>query len=178
MIVISFWKGELAFAAVWLLLRIVTWVRRGGIDWKHEALLLLMFVNLAVIIRFAFFPMALVDGQVQPLVFDPEQMLPFKINLEPFEHLDDYASKRNMALNVVGNIALFMPTGIVLPIVYKKLSSFFKVVGVGFLISLCIEIAQLPFYARTTDVDDLIFNTIGVAIGYIIYALARKLGGK
>ena len=59
MIEISFLTAELALAAVWLAFRIAVWIRQKKIDWKREALLLLMYVNLAVIIRFTFFPMAL-----------------------------------------------------------------------------------------------------------------------
>jgi glycopeptide antibiotics resistance protein len=70
---------------------------------------------------------------------------------------------------------MLIPTGIVLPAIYKKLNCFWKVVAVGALISLCTEILQLPFPARASDVDDLILNTLGVAVGYGIYAAFRRL---
>lgn len=41
------------------------------------------------------------------------------------------------------------------------------------MISLCIEILQIPFYARATDVDDLLANTLGAALGYGLLALIR-----
>ena len=63
----------------------------------------------------------------------------------------------------------------ILPVVYKKLNSFNKVVAAGAFISLCIEILQLPFASRATDIDDLILNTLGVAVGYGIYATAKCL---
>ena len=68
---------------------------------------------------------------------------------------------------------MFIPSGIVLPIICKKLSSFWRVVAAGAMISLCIEIIQLPFSVRASDIDDLILNTIGVMIGYGIYAMIR-----
>ena len=68
---------------------------------------------------------------------------------------------------------MFIPSGIVLPIVYKRLNTFRKVLLVGVGISLCIEISQLPFSVRATDVDDLILNTIGVIVGYGIYTLMQ-----
>jgi glycopeptide antibiotics resistance protein len=43
----------------------------------------------------------------------------------------------------------------------------------GAAISLAIEILQLPFAVRTSDVDDLILNTAGCLVGYGIYALAK-----
>ena len=42
-----------------------------------------------------------------------------------------------------------------------------NVILIGFLISLSIEFTQL-FLKRTTDIDDLILNTLGVIIGLLI----------
>ena len=172
---ISFLTTELLFTAVWILLRVITWLRQGRIDWKREAVLLLMYVNLAVIIRFVFFPKALVNGHVQPLVFDPAAAFPPRVNLVPFRHLFDYDNIRDLVWNVVGNTAMFIPSGIILPLVYPKLNSFGKVLAAGAFLSLCTELLQLPFASRATDLDDLILNTLGVAIGYGIYrAFARR----
>ena len=175
MVSIPFIAGELVFTGIWLILRLFIWVRNRKIDWKREAVLLLMYINLAVIIRFSFFPMALSEGKVQPLLFDAASAFPFRVNLIPFVHLSDYDSRRDLLLNVAGNIGMFIPSGIVLPIVYKNLDSFRKVVGIGILISLCIELIQLPFSVRASDVDDLILNTLGIIIGYGIYTLVRSV---
>ena len=166
---ISFLTAELTYTAIWLVVRVIIWVRQKSIDWKREAILLLMYINLAVIIRFVFFPKELVDGHVQPLVFDPDSVIPFRINMVPLVHMLEYDSIRDIIWNVVGNAAMFIPSGIVLPILYRKLDGFWKVVAGGALISLCIEILQLPFASRASDVDDLVLNTLGVAVGYGIY---------
>lgn len=175
MITVSFLSAELAFTALWLLTRLIVWKRQGRIIWKREAVLLLMYVNLAVIIRFVFFPRALVDGHIQPLVFDASAILPLRVNLIPLVYLFRYGNVRDIVWNVVGNAAMFIPTGVVLPIVYRKLDRFPRVIAVGALISLCIEILQLPFASRASDVDDIILNTLGVAIGHGIYAAVRKI---
>ena len=172
---ISLLQLELLFALIWFACRIVVWVKQRRIDWKREAVLLLMYVNFAVIIRFVFFPMSRINGKVQPLRFDSSAVFPFKLNLIPFVHLTEYDSKKELLLNVIGNTAMFIPSGIVLSSIYKKLNSVCKVIGVGALISLCIEIIQLPFFERTSDIDDLLLNTLGVAIGYLIYTLVHKL---
>lgn len=173
MIKISILAAELIFTAIWLLARFIVWKREGQIRWKREALLLLMYINIAVIIRFVFFPRALVDGHVQPLIFDAAKVFPLRINLVPLIHLFDYDNVRDIIWNVVGNMAMLIPSGIVLPIVYKELDRFWKVIAAGAFLSLCIEILQLPFASRASDVDDLILNTLGVAVGYGIYAAAR-----
>ncbi len=69
---------------------------------------------------------------------------------------------------------LFVLTGILLPIVHKKLNTFPKVILAGALISLCIEIIQLPFFDRESDIDDIILNTLGVAAGYGIYKIFKS----
>ena len=95
MIQIPFLLTECLFALGWLLLRAAVWLRQKRIDWKREAMLLLMYVNLAVILRFAFFPMARVDGRVQPLLFDASAVRPFRLNLLPFVKLKFYSSRKN-----------------------------------------------------------------------------------
>ena len=173
MVEIPFIFLEIVFLAIWLLIRIAIWIKQKRIDRKREAVLLLMYINLAVILRFTFFPMSKVDGRIQPLVFDIATAFPFRVNLLPLVNLFDYDSKRDLLLNVIGNAAMFVPSGIVLPIVYKRLNTFWKVLLAGIGISLCIEMIQLPFSVRATDIDDLILNTIGVIAGYGIYALIR-----
>ena len=175
MIQISFLMAEIVFTAIWLLTRLCVWIKQKRLDWKREAVLLLMYINLAVIIRFVFFPRALVDGHIQPLILDTAAVLPLRVNLTPLIHLFEYDGLRDLLWNVAGNTAMFIPSGIVLPIVYKKLNRLWKVAATGAFISLCIEILQLPFASRASDIDDLILNTLGVVIGYGIYAAVKRL---
>lgn len=182
MLSISFLALEIAFTVIWLLVRVAVWIRQRHVDWKRELVLLLMYINLAVIIRFVFFPRDLVDGHIQPLVFVAAEALPLRFNLVPLVHLFEYGSTRDIIWNVVGNAAMFVPTGIVLPIVYKRLDRFWKVVCAGAFISLCIEVLQLPFASRASDIDDILLNTLGVVVGYAVYALVkwvvRKVGSR
>ena len=175
MIAISFIMLELLFASAWLLIRMAVWIKQKHIDWKREAVLLLMYVNLAVLIRFTFFPMSRLNGRVQPLLFDASNVFPLRVNLIPLAHLLWFDTKRDLRLNLIGNVAMFIPTGIVLPILYRQLDNFWKVLAAGAFLSLCIEILQLPFSVRASDVDDLILNTLGVVIGYAVYAVVKQL---
>ena len=171
---ISFFSAELALALVWIFLRLAVWARQRRIDWRREAQLLLMYVNLAVILRFAFFPMERLQGRVQPLLFDAAAVLPLRVNLRPLVQILWFASRRDLLLNLIGNVCLFIPSGIILPILYRRLDRFWKVTAAGALLSLGVELLQLPFYVRATDVDDLLLNTLGVMLGYGVYALCGK----
>ena len=113
--------------------------------------------------------------RVQPLIFEWATAWPFRVNLIPMVNLMDYDSKRDLLINLIGNFAMFIPTGVMTPLIYRKIDSFWKVTMTGFLLSLSIEIIQLPFAVRASDVDDLILNTLGCMVGYGIYALVRKI---
>lgn len=78
-------------------------------------------------------------------------------------------------LNLIGNTTMFIPLGIVWPSVFKKLNTHSKIIAAGVGVTLTIEILQLPFFGRATDIDDLILNSAGYLMGYGIYLLAHKL---
>lgn len=178
MIAFSFSFTTALVVAGWFVFRFCVYRKTKVLNIKREALQLLFLFNLAVISRMVFHPMATVDGKVQPLIFELATAWPFRVNLIPFVNLLDYESKRDLLLNLIGNTAMFIPTGILTPCLYRHLGSFKKTVLTGFLISLTIEIIQLPFAVRASDVDDLILNTLGVMIGYGIYALVKKLKSR
>ena len=71
-------------------------------------------------------------------------------------------------INFIGNIVMFIPIGFLLPLLWRKFQNGFVTIGLGFLISLSIEILQLP-QMRSSDVDDLWLNTLGTGVGYVIF---------
>ena len=87
----------------------------------------------------------------------------------------DYETMGDALVNLIGNTAMFVPLGIVWPAVFKKLDSHLKVILAGVGVSLAIEILQLPFYSRASDIDDLILNSAGFVMGYGIWLLAQKI---
>lgn len=99
----------------------------------------------------------------------------YNVNLTPFKFVVHMmsASKTYFLINVLGNIAFFIPVGFLTPVLFRG-NSFLTSVGAGFLLSLSIEIMQLPLL-RATDVDDLILNTAGALAGYVAYILFTKV---
>ncbi|MDE5755371.1 MAG: VanZ family protein [Oscillospiraceae bacterium] len=83
------------------------------------------------------------------------------INLIPFS---------NDIVAYLLNIVLLIPLGIFVPILWEKASRWSAVAGIGFLFSVFIEITQL-INNRQTDIDDVILNTSGAIIGFIIYKI-------
>ena len=159
----------IAISIVWILVRTICWIRSGRFDPKREAALILVYICIVVVVRFTFCPFGKVNGKIQPLLFDSQRIFPFWVNLKPFVYWFDYPTMKEALLNLIGNTAMFIPLGIVWPAVFKKLDTHLKVIAAGVGFSLCIEILQLPFFTRASDIDDLILNSAGFLMGYGIY---------
>ncbi len=71
-------------------------------------------------------------------------------------------------LNIFINIAMFVPLGVVLPLLAKLFRRWYVTVPLGFSVSLIIEIIQYFAGLGIFDVDDLFANTLGIVLGYCI----------
>lgn len=79
--------------------------------------------------------------------------------------------------NAVKNVALFVPLGFLLPLLWKQYASAKQTIRFGFAMSLAIELLQL-LTLRATDINDVLTNTLGTVIGYVLfYAAAKALPG-
>lgn len=133
------------------------------------------------------FVMYLVSLALVTIYRNGEYMEVRQINIIPIQHLiDSYNISKtqypDMAIlvliyNIFGNILWFVPMGIGLTCFLKDMT-LGKVVLFSFIISLWIELTQYILMVGITDIDDLIFNTIGGAIGYLLYQKFRKKGAK
>lgn len=106
-----------------------------------------------------------------------------RINLTPFlvfkqTHYEVFknGNLNYFTINFLGNIFMFVPFGLFLPMLYNKIS-FLKIALISFSISLFIETVQI-FQVRGTDVDDLWLNTLGGLLGYLIYIVMGRLFKK
>lgn len=93
-------------------------------------------------------------------------------NLDPGETIRiylDQPSVRAAILQIGGNMLLFMPLGILVPIAAKPLRGPVRVLAAIGLLSLLVELTQ-GFLAvgRSFDIDDVIMNTAGAVIGYVL----------
>ena len=74
---------------------------------------------------------------------------------------------------IVGNFLMFIPMGIMLPLVFKNINKK-NIFVIAILITLLIEILQ-PIVGRSFDIDDIIMNFIGSIIGYLAVTIFIKL---
>ena len=89
--------------------------------------------------------------------------LDFTLNLVPFS---DFRDRRFLYLSAL-NMVMTMPLGVLLPLAFRKYRRFTPTLLAGFFTSLTIEVLQLFCY-RATDIDDLILNTLGTALGFFL----------
>lgn len=98
------------------------------------------------------------------------------ISIIPFKSLLDMINNNisvtRILENILGNIAIFIPFGLLLPIVQKDKSK--KIILYGLITSVLIEIIQYVFALGSSDIDDLMLNTLGTVIGYLLYKIIHK----
>jgi glycopeptide antibiotics resistance protein len=61
------------------------------------------------------------------------------------------------------------------PVCFRELDTLKKTVLIGALFPVIIEITQLPFHSRCSDVDDILLNTTGILLGALIYFGIKRL---
>jgi glycopeptide antibiotics resistance protein len=79
--------------------------------------------------------------------------------------------------NILANTVCFMPFGFLLPLITKKPCGLLLTAFLGLLFSGLIESAQLIFKIGVFDIDDLILNTAGVVLGYVIARVGYAIFG-
>ncbi len=102
-------------------------------------------------------------------------------NLIPFHTLRHYcylltldAHRTHAIVNLVGNVVMFLPLGALLPLVFPRLQKLWKTCLVTLLIMYLVETAQILTLTGFFDVDDLILNLLGAAIGYGCFRILQK----
>lgn len=76
---------------------------------------------------------------------------------------------------IIGNIVMLIPYGILLPILYQKFRKFQWILAASFIFTLLIEVSQYLTCRGWFELDDLIHNTIGGLIGFQFFQIARKM---
>lgn len=110
----------------------------------------------------------------------------YSYNLELFKEITRFTQWAKMSetgfkammINVVGNVACFIPFGILLPINVKSMGRFINILLITFVVSLGIESVQLITKLGSFDVDDILLNTLGGVLGYTIYVIVLKCKGN
>ncbi len=98
------------------------------------------------------------------------------INLVPFRTIIQLAPTSLARRNIAGNVVLFVPVGFAFGLVFRRRRhGFVAAVAAALALSLGIEALQwlLPV-GRVVDVDDVILNVAGAAVGALLAAVALR----
>ena len=104
----------------------------------------------------------------------------YHYNLVPFLEIKRFIIYRKklgmtaVVVNLLGNVAAFLPFGFFLPFLSQKNRSFAYVTLISFEFSLLIECIQLVSKVGSFDVDDMILNTLGGSLGYLCFWGGRR----
>lgn len=99
-------------------------------------------------------------------------------NFIPFKTIRmyiEYAHKLNSFENLAGNILVFVPFGMLFPMVRTRQKQFLDVFLNALVLVIGIEVFQLFSAFGAFDVDDILLNCFGAALGYIVYRKCREL---
>ena len=77
-------------------------------------------------------------------------------------------------INIVGNMVAFMPFGFFLPIISRRSRKWYNTVSFGLIFSLILETLQLIFKVGSFDVDDMLLNTVGAGLGFLVYRTVQR----
>ena len=99
----------------------------------------------------------------------------YRVNLTPFATLRLFfrAGGTVAKINLLGNLLVFVPLGLVPPLLWERFRKALPGVLPGFCFSLAVECLQY-FTGRSVDIDDLILNTLGAALGWLLWRIFKK----
>ncbi|WP_329282614.1 VanZ family protein [Streptomyces sp. NBC_01451] len=86
----------------------------------------------------------------------------------------DQPEMRDAIRQIGGNLLLGVPFGILMPVIAPRTRGVLRVVFLTAIVMLMVEVAQgAMITGRAFDIDDVILNTTGALIGYLL--LGRRL---
>lgn len=105
----------------------------------------------------------------------------YRYNLVPFLEIRRFWKHREILgaeavlTNLAGNVLAFLPFGSMLPVISRKARSIFRITLFSFEFSFFVECTQLITKVGTFDVDDLMLNTLGGVIGYLMFVMCNRM---
>jgi glycopeptide antibiotics resistance protein len=100
-------------------------------------------------------------------------------NVVPFRTIAIYLANRTdpfWVRQAIGNLLFLLPIGLVGPFALPALDRWWRMLLLAILISAAVEVAQLWIPDRSADVDDVMVNVAGAALGFLMYRIARRPG--
>jgi glycopeptide antibiotics resistance protein len=146
-------------------------------SWLNLIVFILSMMYLLIMIKLLF-----VRGRIGSESY-MYNLIPFK-TIKSYMLHRDYYPFRIWFNNLLGNIVLFIPIGLILPFLNRIFLRPLLFIVTTVLIIFAVELIQMITKQGSFDVDDMILNTFGACIGLVLTILTvrsvlqlRKLGG-
>ncbi len=169
-------KFALPVGAAWLAFRLICSGLQGRkLRWKREFLLLLTVVYFAALLQITVWRGGVDWAKVFSDAGRSVQLTLFKTTRSHWR-----AGLWMFAYHAVGNMVWFVPMGALLPLIGRRWR-FSATVLAGMCVSAGIEILQWFLRTGVTDIDDVLFNALGAAAGFILCKCAcaiKKFANK
>lgn len=104
-------------------------------------------------------------------------VIPLKTITSLIVHRDRY-NVDTWVKNLLGNIVLFIPLGVIIPAIYKPFLKLSRFLACSLALLITVELIQLITRVGSFDVDDVILNMLGAAIGYLITMILVTVGKR
>ena len=85
-----------------------------------------------------------------------------------------FSKNEGIITEILLNILLFVPLGFLVPVLQESFRRWWKILLLGLGFSLLIECAQLVLHMGCFDTADLVHNTLGTGVGYVIWVKSSK----
>ena len=144
---------------------------RGRSAYRRKALWVLMAYYLAILSTLLFF-----GG-----LFHVDRAWGSAVNLEPFYTIQRFfihyrrTGSLSSLSNLLGNIVILIPLGVLLPVMFRPLRRFWITLPLMALFAVGVEYIQWRTGVGIADIDDSILNFLGAAVGYMFTRLCQMI---
>ncbi|WNF21212.1 VanZ family protein [Mesobacillus jeotgali] len=135
--------------------------------------LFILYIIIAVILLFLS-PYRQAAYEINSTGTNPYNIIPFK-TITDYIKASSHINQNIWKSNLLGNVLAFFPLGIFLPWLFKSHIGFWRTATSVFLATSSVEILQFATRVGSFDIDDIILNTVGGALGYLLIKITYRL---
>lgn len=174
------------FLIPWVIIRIASFrlnkADRNNFLLKREMILNIFFIYMLCLVSLTLFPLRInfdenyhwISVNLIPIIGTIKAIT----NTTKDAVWHDYIIKF-WIMNIVGNLVLMFPLGVLIPVLWNKYNSMIKITLIALCLSLSIETIQLAScyignVGRAFDIDDILLNTVGASLGFVFYKIFRE----
>lgn len=152
-------------------------MRQKKILKKAAMILFVVYMILLAMVLVFKYPTGMLDGTFRDIL-EGNPVIRLKTQLIPFKTIVEYVGNAHaindwFVKNLVCNIVMFMPFGFLLPY-FSKLKGW-RLILSGLILSIIIEIIQFVAALGQMDIDDVLLNTVGTALGYGCFVIVTAI---